>query len=44
MRIREFVWPDDRIEHIAQHGVRPHEVEEVCFGKPLVLTWRRQRT
>ena len=28
--------PEDRVEHIAQHGVRPEEVEEVCFGRALV--------
>jgi uncharacterized DUF497 family protein len=36
MSIDEFVWPEERIEHIAQHGVTPEEVEAVCFGKPLV--------
>jgi uncharacterized DUF497 family protein len=37
MKIHELVWPDDRVNHIAQHGVAPEEVEEVCFGRPLVL-------
>ena len=37
MKIREFVWPEDRIDHIARHGVTPEEVEEVCFGRSLVL-------
>jgi len=37
MKIGELVWPHDRVEHIAAHGVRPHEVEEVCFGDPLIL-------
>jgi uncharacterized DUF497 family protein len=37
MRISRLIWPRDRIEHIARHGVTPEEVEEVCFGKPLVL-------
>jgi uncharacterized protein len=37
MRIDRFIWPKERIEHIARHGVTPKEVEEVCFGKPLVL-------
>lgn len=37
MTIHEFVWPGDRIEHIAEHGVTPEEVEDVCFGRPLVL-------
>jgi hypothetical protein len=37
MMIRRLVWPRDRVEHIARHGVSPPEVEEVCFGRPLVL-------
>ena len=36
MRIDKFIWPEERIEHIALHGVTPEEVEEVCFGKSLV--------
>lgn len=36
MRIHEFVWAEDRIDHVARHGVTPEEVEEVCFGRPLV--------
>ena len=37
MNIREFVWPQDRIDHIARHGVTPEEVVEVCFGRSLIL-------
>ena len=37
MLIREIILPHDRVEHIAAHGVQPHEVEHVCFGSPLVL-------
>lgn len=37
MNIYEFIWNNDIIEHIARHKVTPEEVEEVCFGKPLVL-------
>jgi uncharacterized DUF497 family protein len=37
MTIHELIWPEERIEHIARHGVTPEEVEEVCFGQPLVL-------
>jgi uncharacterized protein len=37
MEIREFVWPTERIDHIARHGVTPEEVEDVCFGRSLVL-------
>jgi hypothetical protein len=36
MRIQEFVWPEDRIDHVDRHGVTPAEVEETCFGHPLV--------
>ena len=36
MRIHEFVWAEDRIDHVARHGVTPEEVEEVCFGRPLL--------
>jgi uncharacterized DUF497 family protein len=36
MRIREFIWPEERVEHIGQHGVTPEEVEQVCFGKSFV--------
>ncbi|MEO6811738.1 MAG: hypothetical protein ABI353_21725 [Isosphaeraceae bacterium] len=36
MRIDEFIWPEERIEHIARHGVTPEEVEEACIGKSLV--------
>jgi uncharacterized protein len=36
MRVARFVWPEDRVEHIALHGVTPEEVEEACFGRPFV--------
>lgn len=36
MRIKRLVWSDDRTDHIARHGVTPEEVEQVCFGQPLV--------
>jgi uncharacterized protein len=37
MRVHEFVWPADRVEHIARHGVSVDEFEDVCFGRALVL-------
>jgi uncharacterized DUF497 family protein len=37
MRILDFLWPEDRVDHIAEHGVEPEEVEEVCFGYALIL-------
>ena len=36
MQIREFIWPADRVDHIARHDVQSEEVEEVCFGQALV--------
>ena len=36
MRIHEFVWPQDRIDHIDRHGVTTEEIEEACFGHALV--------
>ena len=36
MRIRDLIWPEERVEHIARHGVTPEEVEDVCFGSSLV--------
>lgn len=35
--IQEFLWSEDRIDHISRHDVSPEEFEEVCFGCPLVL-------
>lgn len=37
MRIRELIWSQDRVDHITAHGVSQHEVDQVCFGDPLVL-------
>jgi uncharacterized DUF497 family protein len=36
MQIHEFIWPADRVAHIARHSVQPEEVEEVCFGHALI--------
>ena len=44
MRIHRLVWPEDRVDHIARHGIMPEEVEEVCFGIPLVLKARSSGT
>ncbi len=37
MKIHQIIWPEDRIDHIASHGIDPDEVEDVCFGQALVL-------
>jgi hypothetical protein len=36
MKIDRLIWTQDRLDHIANHGVRPEEVEEVCFGHAFV--------
>lgn len=36
MKIIEFIWPEDRINHIAHHDIIPEEVEETCFGRALI--------
>ena len=37
MNINNFVWQNNRIDHIARHDVTPEEFEEVCFSQSLVL-------
>jgi len=37
VQISQLVWNEDIIEHITRHNVTPEEVEEVCFGNPLIL-------
>ncbi len=34
--IRRLEWDVWNIEHIAKHEVTPEEVEEVCFGTPVL--------
>ena len=36
MKIYELIWNEEQIDHIANHRVRPEEVEEACFGVALV--------
>jgi hypothetical protein len=35
-------WSDERIDHIARHDVEPEEVEEACYGQPLILRGRSE--
>lgn len=42
MKIHELIWPENRIDHIARHGITPEEVEEVCFGKAFVQRAKSQ--
>jgi len=42
--IREVIVSPQQEEHIwSKHQVTPEEVEEVCFGAPLVLRGRDRR-
>ena len=40
--ISEILWPEDRVLHIGRHNVEPHEFEDVCFGRSLVLRARSE--
>jgi uncharacterized DUF497 family protein len=42
VQIREILWPEDRVDHIARHGVQSEEFEEVCFGDALVQRTKSQ--
>mgnify|MGYP006304330095 CR=1 FL=1 len=42
MVIREIIWPQVRVEHIAGHGVTPRQFEQVCFYRALVLRARSE--
>ena len=36
MKVHQIIWPEDRVDHIARHGVNPDEFEQACFVDPLV--------
>jgi uncharacterized protein len=42
MKIHELIWPKERIDHIANHGINPVEVEETCFGQAFVQRAKSQ--
>ena len=42
MKIYELIWPQDRIDHIAQHGVTTDEVKEVCLNESFVQRAKSQ--
>ena len=42
MKVHQIIWPEDRIDHIARHGVSPDEFEQACFGDPLVYRAKSQ--
>lgn len=36
MYVKDVIWDDDNLEHIAHHGVKPAEVEEVLWDDPWI--------
>ncbi len=36
MKVHQIFWTEDRVDHIARHGVSSDEFEQTCFGDPLV--------
>jgi predicted DNA binding CopG/RHH family protein len=30
MKVHELIWPQDRVDHIAAHGIEPEEIEELA--------------
>lgn len=42
MRITDIAWDDESVGHISRHQVKPEEVEEVCFGDPIILKGRQK--
>ena len=43
MRFRSFNWDSWNVDHIARHGVEPHEAEAACHGDAVVLRGREGR-
>lgn len=42
MQIKNLIWDDWNIEHIARHGVEPEEVEQVCKSKHRANKWKNK--
>ena len=34
MVITELIWTDDNVDHLAEHGVTPREVQDVIWDNP----------
>lgn len=34
--IRKLIWDSWNIHHTARHNIIPEEVDEVCYGKPII--------
>lgn len=40
MLIKNLIWDEWNIEHIAKHGVKPDEAEQICKGVHLLNKWK----
>jgi len=44
VEIKSFKWDEDTIDHIANHGISPEEIEEVAFQNlPYIRKGRQGR-
>jgi len=43
MKINSLTWNDDDIEHIADHGINPAEIEDMCFNQHISIKGRYGR-
>lgn len=41
--INKLIWDEWNVSHIARHSVKPNEVEEICYGDPLVQQGNKGR-
>lgn len=42
MLIKNLIWDEWNIEHIAKHGVKPEEIEEICKTKHRLNKWKNK--
>ena len=42
MLIKNLIWDEWNIEHIAKHRVKPEEAEQACQGKHLANKWKNK--
>jgi uncharacterized protein len=37
VRLKDLIWNEDLINHVARHGIHPDDFREVCFGPSRVV-------
>jgi uncharacterized DUF497 family protein len=43
LAVRRLVWDPWNVNHIARHDVSPEEVEQVCYGRHVILESYKER-